>query len=1530
MIDIHAACLFRQECHYAPTRGGAQDAYINDSDLLDQSNVVILLCSATPYNCLTKHSRIVNPDVSKACDPLKLKCDDVNLTNNVFRWRPDDKGRYRSLDFYVDSIAFRAPSKCNRLSIIVNGTERTLELDHNRLFGSIEAYAKFVSHKLKQLKLQLSLSFSESRFAFKRLQEFECTLKFPSFEDDSVLPLLGFKTTQCGQERHLAPFNEELRADDEAKIDDDYPVDAQRIRSDARFKELQTDFNNTFGSRMKRSNSNVGTYKVNGCSMEITIEDGHLLMCDYLFSLAYFALARVNPKWYEPGEKMLRSLDDSMARLKNARSVDELFNESPIRDSLPARTFDALLRHLASGEPQVHIHGKDSSIILESYDMVSILCDFMLIRHTEMAEKQMTGETDDPLYYIFDEKLKGEKNAATTTDPDSWYTETDRNVRMLLDQYRYAGQDGNDGNGKCCIWGQIILMRVYDNQENMTMQTILREALEKLGLACGSATDNTQPRAFSVLSDISNTDIAEAIEPYFLEHDLRRFDGDDLWSFDSKGAVTKDEAKEDPAKRTLARILHAKKESKAQGIKKPHAELCYEDLHNLPMLLIVTNKARMGNTFPHSLASLDLRMRTGKHLVGLIQELGRMCRYPSTRKLLSGCTLKQLREDKRTALERELERELPLMVVRANGSDRDIVCHIFRKEELGDNKRFGDASGVADDRFDVHVYVDKLPRAIILKDVQDRLVKALDVKALDVKDEEHETSALHCARMKKGLDPYMNPIKQLKAKELHTYHENYTPVVSSTKAHYDASADKKPPAKHKRRMLLFAECQIGKTAAYLHYLTRLREVIRGSLVFEATDSLNQEPQASWHFPYWRTVSDERLDYKQPKKGYYHNKVVRQRKQYLRELAKGQDDSGDWLSNYCSWLKSPRGEMIVSKAGVDMINKIEKELESREIPFEETGGAKTGVEHEKTLMACIDWDGRMERLKGQLDDRQQPGYNAANSVWDNPVSSKGGQQVKCPPRSEMCARREPPESAGTNSFKTHVKTLKSDKFLASDANYTLHVPQWMHLEQVQNEHLELRWIFTCSYGGASKDTCRLNRESAMEPLTRDQYVQVLVVRDDEYKDGYLQLWSSSYIIAVMPKEMHVKYANGEPLELSVKRGGIGYARLFCQLLASSLKRDEIWMLDDNVEQCWTIETDERGVPKLVDGKSFPRCCRFSSVMQGVELLLDKGTETRVKVILESSTSYEEHVLFDVGEHLQGSAGSTSKCKCLSDYTHGVQDTSGAHHAETSRIKPPIDYGILGLQRADWRHSLSKSSGFSAKHSIYSFFLLNVKETIDKGVMYPAKPIWEDIEFLHMVTEADLAICRFNKYILKKKHRREHEAPPPPPPMASLEEFLKEKVYEYEQSAHALIYEVDSDHKWSDTVCELIKKHSTKSEERDKCHVRPLVLLFGFQIPRYDASFGRIITKLQDYARCKACTELIILVEYTEVNDFTPSEDDMLFRMRSLSRKTIEENSGNLFFPQDGMMVEHDDQRYYVIEIPVSAAPHTGTKRKERSA
>ena len=63
----------------------------------------------------------------------------------------------------------------------------------------------------------------------------------------------------------------------------------------------------------------------------------------------------------------------------------------------------------------------------------------------------------------------------------------------------------------------------------------------------------------------------------------------------------------------------------------------YEDLEDLACILILVDKGRMGDTFPHSFSCLDIRLsfdsskEFGKgspiFLSSLIQELGRMCRY---------------------------------------------------------------------------------------------------------------------------------------------------------------------------------------------------------------------------------------------------------------------------------------------------------------------------------------------------------------------------------------------------------------------------------------------------------------------------------------------------------------------------------------------------------------------------------------------------------------------------------------------------------------------------------------------------------------------------------------------------------------------------------------------------------------------------------------------------------------------------------------------------------------------------------------
>ena len=58
-------------------------------------------------------------------------------------------------------------------------------------------------------------------------------------------------------------------------------------------------------------------------------------------------------------------------------------------------------------------------------------------------------------------------------------------------------------------------------------------------------------------------------------------------------------------------------------------DLQYSDLHGVSCLLILCEKGRMGDTFPQTFGCLDLRIRTAVNASSFVQELGRLCRYPS-------------------------------------------------------------------------------------------------------------------------------------------------------------------------------------------------------------------------------------------------------------------------------------------------------------------------------------------------------------------------------------------------------------------------------------------------------------------------------------------------------------------------------------------------------------------------------------------------------------------------------------------------------------------------------------------------------------------------------------------------------------------------------------------------------------------------------------------------------------------------------------------------------------------------------------
>ena len=45
----------------------------------------------------------------------------------------------------------------------------------------------------------------------------------------------------------------------------------------------------------------------------------------------------------------------------------------------------------------------------------------------------------------------------------------------------------------------------------------------------------------------------------------------------------------------------------------------FEDLENIPCVLILVEKGRMGDTFPHSMNCLDLRIRASDNMMTLVQ-----------------------------------------------------------------------------------------------------------------------------------------------------------------------------------------------------------------------------------------------------------------------------------------------------------------------------------------------------------------------------------------------------------------------------------------------------------------------------------------------------------------------------------------------------------------------------------------------------------------------------------------------------------------------------------------------------------------------------------------------------------------------------------------------------------------------------------------------------------------------------------------------------------------------------------------------
>ena len=192
------------------------------------------------------------------------------------------------------------------------------------------------------------------------------------------------------------------------------------------------------------------------------------------------------------------------------------------------------------------------------------------------------------------------------------------------------------------------------------------------------------------------------------------------------------------------------------------------------------------------------------------------------------------------------------LLVRCDDKDRKVAgvaCNLIQLQNVINDKL------KPEQQYLIEIYLDKLPQALVRTDIHERLVEAINWKQQNVPDDPCITAA-ECIAMPAGLDPYIEGgMKQLlpkrtdKVNPMHDYAQYYPSPrggeLGQQKPHYDIKNTQR--RLHERRFVLFAECQIGKTGAYLHLLSVLREEIQaGHFPFESPEP--PITTSTWHFP----------------------------------------------------------------------------------------------------------------------------------------------------------------------------------------------------------------------------------------------------------------------------------------------------------------------------------------------------------------------------------------------------------------------------------------------------------------------------------------------------------------------------------------------------------------------------------------------------------------------------------------------------------------------------------------------------------
>jgi len=326
-----------------------------------------------------------------------------------------------------------------------------------------------------------------------------------------------------------------------------------------------------------------------------------------------------------------------------------------------------------------------------------------------------------------------------------------------------------------------------------------------------------------------------------------------------------------------------------------------------------------------------------------------------------------------------------------------------------------------------------------------------------------------------------------------------------------------------------------------------------------------------------------------------------------------------------------------------------------------------------------------------------------------------------------------------------------------------------------------WIFTPSYRRHLQGvtTALLDRSEA---LADADFVQVLVVRCGEEFEHYSRDFGKDYVVIGMPDSMSLdtiltatrstQFKEQKMVDGKVKvdaSSGVGYARLFAQIFSRLMELPTVWMLDDNVQSCYYVDVND--IFKAPQNGEFkpllppPRPCTFTDIIRAISAQfggqIDPLSKESKSDKLLTVPAYKPEHLGNLMDNWENAGTNKSLQSCpIEDHRQTPRCNFGKQGEWGSQDPKNLgnfsgaskEFAVVGMSRdpAGFARYQSMKHPFKVTHSVYSFYLLNVQHTVDRGVFYPPKTFWEDIHFNQLCEEKGMAVLKCRHLFHHKKN------------------------------------------------------------------------------------------------------------------------------------------------------------------------------------